>query len=106
MLHKLSKKEIIIKVNDFPFLKPYANRIVENCRSKSFLARFGIGEKRRLRVISYFFISNLDTFWFEVLGRIGFCYFVNRRAFYFGFSWERALKFVKELERRGYLEKA
>jgi len=110
MLKLQNPSEVELTVNEFPCLKKYAVRLIKNCRTS-----FSAFQKLPQFVIDYTEISNFDKFWRDVFGLVGFYFSVTKRTFIFKrtiisrYDEEvynpvgLALKFVKELKKRGYL---
>ena len=110
--HKfLGSRYLFLHVRRFPCLKRYTERIL-TLRDQ---ARYFYldNRERAYLTIPYSSIVALDRFWKEVFSDVGFGYCVTRRAFFFVDiqsktqvvrCWDRALKFVVELERRGLLD--
>lgn len=110
--HKfLGSRYFFLHLSRFPSLKRYAERIL-TLRDQ---ARYFYldNRERAYLTIPYSSIVTLDRFWKEVFSDVGFGYCVTRRAFFFSDfqrknrvvrCWDRALKFIEELERRGFLD--
>jgi len=110
--HRLSgNRSIFLHVNKFPCLKRYAERVLTLKDKAEYFYLDNM--KRAYLTIPFYSIVTLDRFWKKVLRDVGFAYCVSRRAFFFTDfwsknqveqCWNRALKFVEELERRGFLD--
>jgi len=110
--HRLSgNRYLFLHVNKFPCLRRYAERLLTLKDKAEYFYLDNM--KRSYRTIPFYVIATLDKFWKKVLRDVGFAYCITRGAFFFTDfwsksqvekSWDRALKFVEELERRGYLD--
>jgi len=102
---------LFLHISKFPSLKKYAKRILTLKDRADYYYLDSL--ERSYLTIPYCLITSLDPFWKKVFKDLGFTYCITRRAFFFadfwatscsGNCWDRALKFVEELERRGYLD--
>jgi len=102
--------EVELILNEFPCLKKYAVRLIKNCRTS-----FSAFQKLPQFIIDYTEITSFDKFWRDTLGIVGFYFSVTKRTFVFRRTIllkcdeemynpvSQAIKFVKELKKRGYL---
>jgi len=107
----LGRRCILLGVDDFPCLRYYALRI-EHLPSETFL----LGQPRqRCKAIPYWTIRKYDPFWKKVFPNVGFAFILSWKCFYFEnnedyqkpeekYGWKIALRFIEELERRGFLD--
>ena len=102
--------QIQLSVEEFPCLQKYARRLERHLGGSLTLL-----DKSPQFVIGYTEVLELDKFWNEVFGVVGFIYSLTHRSFLFRKCMyeglkdyvpnpvDRAIHFVKELRRRGYL---
>jgi len=110
--HRLSdKRSLFLHISKFPSLKEYAERVLSLKDQAEYF--YLESTKRSYLTIPYYSIVTLDYFWKKILGDVGFAYCITRRAFFFtdfakknqvSKCWDRALKFIEELQRRGFLD--